>query len=201
MSLTAFVAFDLGNVLLPFDHRKPCRALALRYGVDAEWVFTRIFGDGLEERFESGEWSGDQFMDACERALDLELDRATFPELWSDIFETDEDMERLIADIRPQTRLCLVSNTNPWHFAHASRRFPVLSGFKNRVLSFEVGCLKPDARIFMRIQSYVGNDEFRIYVDDLVQNVSAAEKGGFRAVLFRGAADLRIKLDEFGLLA
>lgn len=197
--MTSFVAFDLGNVLLPFDHMKPCRALAACHGVDAAWIFERIFGDGLETRFESGEWNADEFMSACERALGLGLDRATFPDLWSDIFEANEEMERLVAEIRPRTRLCLVSNTNPWHFAHAMRRFAVLAAFENRVLSFEVGCLKPDPRVFRRIRAFVGDDDLPIYVDDLAPNVRGAEEAGFRGVLFRGAADLRRQLDGLGL--
>lgn len=179
---------------------KPCRVLAAHHGIDAAWIFARIFGDGLEDRFESGECSGDDFFAGCERALGLRLDRTTFPDIWSDIFEANDDMERLVAELSTRACLCLVSNTNQWHFDYVTQHFPVVAAFETRVLSFEVGYLKPDPRVFSLVREFGRGNDALIYIDDLTPNVRAAEEAGFHGILFRGAADLRRQLVDLGIV-
>ena len=41
-----FIAFDLGNVLLPFEHMKACRALARLYATAAKAVHEQVFAAG-----------------------------------------------------------------------------------------------------------------------------------------------------------
>jgi FMN phosphatase YigB (HAD superfamily) len=194
-----FVAFDLGNVLLPFDHMKPCKALARLSGLSVSRIYESIFDGGLEQRFEAGELSGTQFLAACELALGVRLDAGTFPEIWSDIFEVDPGMERLLMELRSRVDLCLVSNTNPWHYAYASDRFAVVSVFPKRVLSYEIGCLKPDARVFAEVRKLVANDPHPIFIDDLMPNVEAAAASGFRAIHFGSEDALRRELAGLGV--
>jgi len=68
-----FVAFDLGNVLLPFDHMKACRALGAMYSLDPQYVYERIFEGGIEKAFELGDLSPSDFTRECSDALNVNL--------------------------------------------------------------------------------------------------------------------------------
>ena len=50
-----FIYFDMGNVLLLFDHALGCRHMAEVAGVPAEDVRRVLFDTGLELRYEAGE--------------------------------------------------------------------------------------------------------------------------------------------------
>ena len=52
------ILFDLGNVLLTFDHRLSCRQMAEVAGVSEQQVWKIVFDEGLQRRFEGGELGG-----------------------------------------------------------------------------------------------------------------------------------------------
>ena len=215
------IIFDLGNVLLPFDHRRGCRAAARRSALSAEEVYRRLWGTQLVERFETGRIGTREFF---RRARDLIEYRGTLAELqaaWNDIFRSDPAMDRLLRELagkrsavsvqrsarnpRPETRnpspgLVLLSNTNRSHFAFVRRQFPIVRHFRRRVLSCETHRLKPDAAVFRLAVAKAGVPaESCLYIDDLPEYISAAASLGLRALLFRGARRLRADLRRLGL--
>lgn len=173
--------------------------LAGLHSLDEAWIYSRIFDDRLEARFESGEWTGDEFMTACEASLGVQLDRARFPAVWSDIFSADTEMALLVDELRQVNDLCLVSNTNVWHYAYVKQHFPVVSAFEHCVLSYEVRCLKPDKHLFKMAKEFANGSVTPVYIDDLVDNVRAAAAVGFHAIHFRDAPSLRRDLAACGV--
>ena len=57
----AFLYFDLGNVLLRFDHEIACQQMAKVAAVSADRVREIVFESGLELQYERGELSTDEF--------------------------------------------------------------------------------------------------------------------------------------------
>ena len=53
----SMVYFDLGNVLLKFDHEQSCRNLGKLFHVPAPDVRNFVFESGLEDQYETGELS------------------------------------------------------------------------------------------------------------------------------------------------
>jgi HAD superfamily hydrolase (TIGR01509 family) len=60
---------------------------------------------------------------------------------------------------------------------------------------------KPDAEIYLLALRQFGLEAAdAIFVDDLVENVDAANDLGMTGILFQGAVDLRRELTQLGLL-
>ena len=179
--------FDLGNVLVGFDHRRFCRRFALAAGrLSEEEVYRSVVRGEINERFELGEISGEHFCrEVTEKwAPHISMDR--FRELWCDIFWENPGMKDLLTRLKGSARLILVSNTNVWHMESILESIRFLESFDARILSFEVGARKPDTRIFEAALAAAGAQPERcMYFDDLEENNTAARRLGIHAVLFR----------------
>ena len=66
-----FIAFDLGNVLIPFDHMKACRAIGAIYSLDPQYVYERIFEGSIVPAFDLGNLSPSGFTQECSNALKI----------------------------------------------------------------------------------------------------------------------------------
>jgi putative hydrolase of the HAD superfamily len=93
------------------------------------------------------------------------------------------------------TRLAVLSNAG---LDYALLRFSPLAALVERVfLSAELGLLKPDPAIYLRVAEDLGIPADRIvFVDDRAGNVAGAESVGMTGHVFTGAAGLRAFLLE-----
>ncbi len=66
-----FVYFDLGNVLLSFDPLRACANLASRLNISDAQARVAVYESGLQDRFEHGEVTGEQFASDIRRRLGL----------------------------------------------------------------------------------------------------------------------------------
>lgn len=180
--------FDLGNVLVNFDHRKFCRALARIGGAGSEEEIHRsvLAGGGPNERFETGRISAEDFYRevSARWAPGISLER--FREVWCDIFRENPGMDAVVQNLKGSARLVLVSNTNPWHMAYLLERYPFLNCFDARVLSYEVGVRKPEPEMFEAALAAAGAPANQcLYFDDLEEHLEAARRLGVRTALLR----------------
>ncbi|MBI2823585.1 MAG: HAD family phosphatase [Planctomycetia bacterium] len=182
----AFIYFDLGNVLLFFDHALACRQMAAVAGLTETQVRDVVFDRGLQLRYETGEISTRQFYDTfCERTHSRP-DYDALVHAAGAIFSMNASILPVVAHLRGAGhRLGLLSNTCEAHWAEASGgRFTLIPDlFEAVTLSFRVGAVKPDARIFQAAaeQARVPPREI-FFVDDTPGHVAAAHDFGFDAV-------------------
>lgn len=195
------LAFDMGNVLLPFDHTLACHRVASKCGTTAEAVYDELFKSGLEERFERGALTPYEFLHEVSSRLKTDFPIDWLEEAWSDIFFQDHQMLDLVDELSRQNDLHLISNTNIWHFTHAMARFPVLKYFANRTLSYEVHAFKPDSRMFQRITDQVGTHRLMVYIDDVPRYVEAASALGAQGLVFSSFEALCADLRRLGVLS
>ncbi len=197
------MVFDLGNVVLGFDHWIICRRLSEIYGIAADRVFECIFTRGLEGAFDKGQLSPEAFTQECSKALGVELNVDGFKAIWSDIFWENTDVIEIIRKLRSSARLILLSNTNTWHIEHVRKQYSVLDLFDALVLSFEIGETKPHQSIFQRaieLTREPGNPSRTAFIDDKQEYAQAARKFGLRDIHFVGADQLQQQLHNFSLL-
>ena len=73
--------------------------------------------------------------------------------------------------------------------------------FETIVISQDVGCMKPDKRIFDIFCKKINikNDEL-IFIDDSENSLKNANEVGYTPVLFKNVDDLKKKLKELGVL-
>jgi putative hydrolase of the HAD superfamily len=198
-----FVYFDLGNVLLNFDHALACRQMAAVAGISAEQVLQVVFDSGLNLRYERGEIDDRQFYEAFCEQTGTRPDPAELQRAGSDIFSLNVPIMPIVAALDSAGyRLGILSNTGPAHWSWCGRgRYGIIfHPFRIHALSFEIGAVKPDAKIYAAAAKLAGVPPAEIFfTDDIAGHVAGARSAGFDAVQYTGAAALAIELRNRGV--
>lgn len=202
-----FVYFDLGNVLASFDVQKACQNVAQRWSVDPADVRRVVWDSGLQDRFEHGEVSVDQFASTVRQGLRLDVVAAPTNELVDrlcDMFEPIVEMVDLVDEVRCRgMRLGILSNTCEAHWQWLVRaEYAALRGpFDHVILSYEHGLMKPHLSLYRIAAEKTGEDAASIlFLDDRPDNVAAAVASGWRAHQFTDAGSAREVLRGVGVL-
>ncbi|MCA9215206.1 MAG: HAD family phosphatase [Planctomycetales bacterium] len=197
--MTEFIYFDLGKVLLDFDHGKACKQVADLAGITEAAVRQLVFeDDGLLLQFETGMIDERQFHAAFCRATGTDTDLSMFLNAYSDIFEVIPAMAELVRTLHSASvPLGILSNTSAAHWnLVCDGRFPFLPGlFREHVLSYEAQAMKPDVSIYELAVRRSGCCAASIFFcDDKEENISGAIAAGLDAVLFESYDQIRDEL-------
>lgn len=202
MQTIDFIYFDLGKVILEFDHARGCRQVSSVSGVPLERVKKVIFDSGLQNQYETGAISCDDFHAAFCQETGGEVSQTQLLTAISDIFEPNQQIFPLITQLRAVNfPIGILSNTcrAHWDLVHAQYRI-LRECFNPIVLSFEVKSMKPDLKIYDRaieIATRAGKTCF--FVDDKQENVDGANEAGMDAVLYRSVPELIKALTSRGV--
>jgi putative hydrolase of the HAD superfamily len=198
-----FIYFDLGNVLLFFDHRRAARQLAELAGVDERAVFDYVFAGDLNRRCDAGLVSGPEFAAEFREQFRCTADDGAIFRAASEIFRVNVPMKGIVGRLRDAGhRLGILSNTCDMHFDwFASGRYePIPEAFDVIVLSYRLRLAKPDREIYEHAARQAGVDPEEVfYTDDIPANVEGARAAGFDAVLFTDAAQYAEELRRRGV--
>ena len=98
-------------------------------------------------------------------------------------------------------RIVLASNTTRAHFDAYSKQFvDALAHFDHPGTSFEARARKPEPAFFAHIQRHARAEPHEcVFIDDLPTNVEAAEKFGWKGVVYRPDGTLADKLRAAGV--
>lgn len=179
--------FDLGKVLIDFNFETGVQALHRACSISRDRLEEVLWDETWVRRYERGEVSTSEFHSyLCETAA-LKMDLTGFREVWSSVFLPGLLVsEQLLAALKRKYPLILVSNTNEAHFEFVRDRYPVIDYFDQHVLSYVVGSLKPDRKIFehaIRVSGFRPDTLF--FTDDREENILAARDLGIHAHQFR----------------
>ncbi len=194
MTRPSYFYFDLGNVLVFFDHGKCVHNLATLAGVPDARMRHIVFESGLEDRYESGAISSLEFVQAIEHAVQKSLDPTAVLEAAADMFWENESILPVLDQVQRQgIRLGLLSNTCEahWNWIVQKRYRTVLGWFEHHVLSYEVKSMKPASSIYeeaMRLTGVPANEI--LFVDDRIDNIEGARAAGWNGIPFVDAAGL-----------
>ncbi len=156
-------------------------------------IFRVLFSSGLEMRYEAGQVTRHELLRQMEIGLGCKLDMQEVVKAACDIFWPKPDMEALAAGIKAAGyRMVLLSNVNEDHFDYIKSRYDFPRFFDEHVLSFQVGACKPDDRIYQRAISAAKCDADKcFFIDDVQENVDAAQRNGIPSVLYRSTSQLK----------
>jgi len=194
------IIFDLGNVLLPFDWGIARTRMCARTGCSRRELEDYFVTTPFLAQLEVGQLTAPQFFDVVARDLRFPGDRVEFDEIWSNIFTTDDKMLQLTQILKGTYRRFVLSNTLPQHIEFVFARYPVLRDFDGHILSYEVGLVKPDRRIFeLTVQRFGLVAERTVFIDDLPANVAAARATGLQAIQHKSFQKTRRELTRLGI--
>ena len=116
-SMPSFFYFDLGNVLLFFDHQRGCQQMGQVAGVDPRQVWQVLYDSGLAHEYESGRVSSRKVYNTFCEQTGSEPVYDAFLRAAGDIFEVNAGIKPVLAGLLSAgQRLGLLSNTNEAHW-------------------------------------------------------------------------------------
>ncbi|MDX9785123.1 MAG: HAD-IA family hydrolase [Spirochaetia bacterium] len=179
------VVFDFGNVLCGLDRMAFARAAAPRSRLSAEALDAALWGGSLEQEHETGRFDSHVFYRRVAALAGFEPSYSydMFVHDYRRIILPNPDGEAGLKTARDLGARCFVlSNTA---FLHATMIFEneVLASIPElHILSYKLGFMKPDPRIWLKLLEYTGleaND--CLYIDDVQSYCDTAKELGFGA--------------------
>jgi HAD superfamily hydrolase (TIGR01509 family) len=193
--------FDLGKVLIDFNFETGVQALHASCSISRDRFEEVLWDETWIRSYERGEISTVQFHEYLCKTADLRMTLPHFREAWSSVFLPGLMVsEELLAALKRKYPLILVSNTNEAHFEFVRSKYPVVDYFDHQVLSYKVGSLKPDRKIFERAIAAANRPaEALFFIDDRSENIVAARQLGIKAHQFKSETSLVVALQNAGI--
>lgn len=192
------IVFDLGKVLVDFDYSLAVSRIARRSARSAAEVEQFFFHSPLLIDYESGRLTRLAFFEQARQAIGFRGAMEEFGNFFADIFAEIPPMIELHTELRRRGfKTYIFSNTNDLAVEHIRRNFPFFQNFNGYVYSYEVGVMKPGAKIYEALERLVGRHGSEvIYLDDRPENVAGGLARGWRAILHETSEKTRTALDE-----
>ena len=196
------VVFDLGKVLVDFDYSIAVSRIAGRSKLPAAGVEQFFLHSPLLLDYESGRLTRQEFFEQARQATGFHGTIEEFGDFFADIFTEIPLMIELHAGLRRRNiPTYIFSNTNDLAVEHIFRNFPFFGNFDGYIYSYEVGAMKPHAKIYEALEKLADRQGAEIiYLDDRPENVAGGTARGWRAILHETPDKSRAALETFKLL-
>jgi len=192
----SFVLFDLGNVLVHISPEAFLQELGIDTPENRRFYQARV--NEIVREYECGNDGTEEFLARLDRLFNNERGH-TANNARIGVFSADDlrlamlavvgkpvqGMRELVARLRGPVPLGLLSNTNPLHYDWCMENLPVLQLIPSHFLSYKLGFLKPEARVFARVVETLRLPPGNIlYIDDMPENIEAGRRAGLTCHLF-----------------
>lgn len=196
------IVFDLGKVLIPFDYAPAINKLNhIENGLGNRFSDFYKSNYHFHRDFERGKISESEFVAKMLEVIDHKIDAETFKIYYADIFSLNEDVVSLLPILKKDYKIFLLSNTDSIHQKYGWQKYDFLKYFDKLILSHEVGSVKPEEKIYRKVEEVSGfPSEEHFYTDDIQEYVDAAKKLGWDAVQFLNYKKLASDLKERNIL-
>lgn len=195
--------FDFGNVIYLADQMIAYRKFSEFSELSAEKIYELIYLGGIEKIPDEG-GSFSNFYNESIKAIKADRKKLTsdiFLNIWCDIFNPVDQMDKLLSKIRPNIRMILVSNTNLVHWQGKMSKLPLIKKYfsekENQVLSFQVGKRKPDNLMWIDACKKADcKPSEALFIDDMNSFVESFIKFGGNGFVFNAKTDPISFLEE-----
>ena len=200
MSGIEAVIFDLGNVLIAVDEARALDRMAARTGKTRRELEGYVMLTPFVNQLALGELSPQRFFEVVRRDTGFDGDFAEFARIWAEVFTPIEPMIALARQLKGRVTRVILSNTNAIHMDYVFGKFPIVREVEGLVLSYEVGLLKPDRRIYeLALQRFGLRAERTVFIDDIPTNVEGARAAGLHGIHYQNPDQVRLELTKLGI--
>ena len=199
-----FLYFDLGVVILDFDHEIGCRRVSEMAGISPDAAKQAIFDSGLQVRYETGLVTSAEFHQTFCEIAKCSIGQDDLLTAISDIFTPNQSVVAILTQLRSSGYpMGILSNTCEAHWQLVYQKHAILQKFfEPIILSYEANSMKPDSRIYEVALEQAGCQSRKVFfVDDRQENVDGAIKAGLDAVLYTSGQQLIKDLESRGVHA
>lgn len=196
------VISDLGKVLITFDNSIFYRRLAAYSSIPEEDIAGKVnVYSEVGRAIDTGKLSPRGFYEKVKEILQMELPYEEFMPIYNDVFAANSPVIEVMRRLKNKYRLVMLSNTDVMRFGFIREKFPEVMFFDDYVLSYEVGYVKPDPRIYQAaVEKALAEPQECVFIDDRPENIAAAQDLGIRTIHFLDETDLASELRTFGLV-
>lgn len=195
------VIFDFGNVLAYFDHGRAIARLDDFTDMEPTELALVLYGSAIEDAYERDAIDTDEYVREGLLNGRLKCSKEQFLAAFVDIFWRNDEVCNLLPRLKPKYRVLLASNTNKAHFEHYAKQFKTeLGPFDHLCTSIAAKARKPEPAFCAHVQQFAQAEPGEcVFIDDLPTNVEAAEKFGWKGVVYRPDGTLADKLRAAGV--
>jgi HAD superfamily hydrolase (TIGR01509 family) len=197
------IIFDIGRVLVRLDIARAQRGLAEGLAMSPEELWTAIQKDPRWNDWQEGRISARDWYLHLTAKLKLSLSFQKFTDVWNLALDPEPiHGSEFFADLAKNYRIGLLSNTDLIHVAFLESTYDFFRFFpaERRIYSCRVGVSKPNPAIYQAaLKACKATAGESVYIDDLRENVEAAERLGMSGVQYHSAEQLEQDLQELGI--
>ncbi|KJF42882.1 HAD family hydrolase [Draconibacterium sediminis] len=193
------IIFDLGRVLLNLDFDASIKAFQ-QLGSDGEVLdHKNAYADPIFYNFEIGKITPAEFRSGVRKLLQNEqITDTQIDEAWyAMILDIPAHRVKKVQELSKNYNLYLFSNTNQIHIDRLLSEFKTQHGinfpslFKTVYYSHEIHDRKPEVSAYEKVIKLSGvNPEETLFIDDLKDNIDAAQKAGLKTFLLQNGMEM-----------
>lgn len=186
------VIFDLGNVMLDYDPRRFMTELKIDAALH-DRIAAALFDHENWLEIDRGTMTDAELTEAA-----VALDPGVGDEIryymanWADHFHAIPENVATFEKVKATgTKTYVLSNFSKDTLAKMEARYPFLTEFDGRIISYEHKLIKPDPAIYhLLIETFDLNPARSVFIDDLEVNIQAALAEGLNGIYHAAATPL-----------
>ncbi len=187
------IVFDLGNVMLDFEPEKYLEDLGYQ-GKLKEQLKSEIFKTEEWLMLDRGTISQKEAVAIWQqRNPTLESEIAAVMAEWEKILTLKKDSLEILKSLAGKNyNLYILSNFHEKAFAYVSNKYDFFNYFDGKVISADIGMVKPDPEIYEHLLHKFNLEAgATLFIDDSKKNIAAALEKGIRVIHFKNAESLK----------
>jgi glucose-1-phosphatase len=180
------ILLDIGNVLVHLRSDDAIERQSFMTGLSVQKIHEILFEQGLLAQLEIGQLSKEQFLDSIRLHSQKQFENKDMIAGINDMFSENTLMTGLLPKFKQRgIRLVIVSNTNDIHYPFLQNKYEFFRYFDQKILSHKIGFSKPQPEFYQKaLEAAECGPHECLFVDDLAENISAAQEAGFHGVVY-----------------
>lgn len=186
------IIFDLGDVILNIDVPIASKSFADLSGREQHEILTIFKESEIFRQFETGLMDEPTFRNYLREILNFpDLSDEAIDTAWNSLLlDLPPERVELLKKLATKYRLFLLSNTSSIHITQVNKILEASTGvekledlFEIVFLSYEMGLMKPDPRIYQEVLEKAGlKAEETLFLDDNADNIRSAGELGIETI-------------------
>ena len=186
------IIFDLGDVILNIDVPIASKSFADLSGREQHEILTIFKESEIFRQFETGLMDEPTFRNYVREILNFpDLSDEAIDTAWNSLLlDLPPERVELLKKLATKYRLFLLSNTSSIHITQVNKILEASTGvekledlFEVVFLSYEMGLMKPDPRIYQEVLAKAGlKAEETLFLDDNADNIRSAGELGIDTI-------------------
>ncbi|OGV38683.1 MAG: hypothetical protein A2020_03930 [Lentisphaerae bacterium GWF2_45_14] len=189
--MNKIIALDIGNVCVTLRHDRALAFLGYKVIEDVPEEFLQA-----TEMMERGFMTEDDWLNLFRKSTGSTLKDDELRHAWNLII--GENINGMADAVKKAAskgfRMIFFSDTSELHSMRIYRTLSFAHLVSGAIFSFEEGAKKPESRMYEAFEGKYGKPCY--YTDDMPQNIEAAIKRGWNAMIFKGADDFSMAIDS-----